>query len=196
MPRRRIDEARWLAWVDLEATGDQPEDVLLEAACVVTDYQLRTLGEATVVIDPKPFDWMKRLEANERVMDMHIRSGLVGDLLANKGVNLPGAEAELIALLEDYGKPHQFQLAGRGVSWFDRGLLKDHMPTFEGWFVRPTMDIGETRRFLKRVCRRDDLLYDTDDEHRLSHRGLADIHEHIAETRYYRDLVEQIERPA
>jgi oligoribonuclease (3'-5' exoribonuclease) len=195
MPRKRIQEPRLLCWLDLESTGDTIEDPILEVAAVVTDFTLRTMGQATVVVDPKPFDWMQRLERNEFVMNMHIRSGLVGDLLAGKGMSAPAAEAELIALLEDYGKPQQFMLAGRGISWFDRDMLKAHMPTLSGWFVRPTHDVGEVRRFLKRICKRDDLLWDDEDQP-LTHRALADIEAHIAEDRYYRDLMEQVEAPA
>ena len=75
-PLPRVQHAGNIAWLDLEMTGLDPErDVILEAALVVTDRELRVLEEYTTAV------WQpeERLAAmTPFVRDMHEKTGLVG----------------------------------------------------------------------------------------------------------------------
>lgn len=183
-------DTKLLCWVDLETIGDTIGDPILEAAVVITDWKLRVIADAEVLIDSP--DWMALLERNEAAWKMHTRSGLVSDLLGGKGVPLRAAEQNLIDLLNSLGHIGGFAQAGYGVMWY-RKVLTAHMPLLERW-LHPTrsLELADVRNFVARVCERRDLVPMVEDD--APHRALLDIHRELVELRHYQKIVQGIAR--
>ena len=68
-----------LVWIDCEMTGlDLGADALIEVAVVVTDYELKPLGEGIDVLIKPPAAALEQM--NDFVRDMHTSSGLLEEL--------------------------------------------------------------------------------------------------------------------
>ena len=68
-----------LVWIDCEMTGlDLSADALIEVAVVVTDYELRPLGEGVDVLIRPPAAALERM--SDFVREMHTASGLLDEL--------------------------------------------------------------------------------------------------------------------
>lgn len=178
-----------LCWVDLETTGShRNEDLILEVAAVVTDVTLEELGSWSTPIAHPGESWMKRLENNPYVMNMHVKNGLVSDILNGNAMSVADCEAELLALLDMHTRPHHVALAGSGVQHFDRSFIREAFPKFDRFLAFYEVDMGSIRRFLRDVCGRTDLLLD-DEQVSKTHRALDDIRQHLAEARHYQHLI-------
>lgn len=179
-----------LFWVDLETTGSHVEDdFIIEAAAVITNVTLDEIASWETVIKPAHPSWMDRLEKSEYVRNMHVKNGLVGDILAGKGMSLREADAEFLALLETHSRPHQIALAGSGVKHFDRKFIADGFPRTNRFLTYYEIDVGGVRRFFRDVSGRTDLMQDVDDK---PHRAMGDIRMHVDEARHYQQLIQSI----
>ncbi|WP_028924725.1 oligoribonuclease [Pseudonocardia acaciae] len=170
-----------LVWIDCEMTGlDIGSDVLIEIAALVTDSELRVLGDGVDVVihtdEPK-------LAAMEPVVrEMHERSGLTE---AVKASTVTVAEAERAVL--DYVRkfvpePKSAPLAGNSIAT-DRAFLARDMPELDGHLHYRMVDVSS----IKELCRRwYPRIYYAKPEKGLAHRALADIEESLRELRYYR----------
>ena len=68
-----------LVWIDCEMTGlDLGKDALIEVAVVVTDYELKPLGEGIDVLIKPPAQALEQM--NDFVRQMHTSSGLLDEL--------------------------------------------------------------------------------------------------------------------
>lgn len=186
---------KFLAWVDLEATGARPqEDHILEIGMVVTTSEspYEEIFSHQGVCVPQDPDWLEKLPP--QVERMHTLNGLLDAVLASTKT-VRELELEVINLLYQYGRPHDFMLAGSGCSHYDRPLIKAQMPGFDKWLQHPSLDIGTIRRAL-RFANREDLVgfgltFSGADK---PHRGLDDIRDHLNEWRHYSAILQDIER--
>lgn len=183
-----------LLWFDLESTNGEPEtDRFLEVGCVLTDSALTEIDTYEAVIDPSPFDWMKRLEEVPTVLEMHVANGLVNDLLSGKGIGVTAAEDGIIAMLDKHklARGRQVRLSGGGVCHFDRKFITAFMPHLDGILDHRGHDIGDIRRFIHETCNRPDLLAEYDPKTK-AHRGLADARQHLEEARHYQSIIKRM----
>ncbi|MGH3707898.1 MAG: oligoribonuclease, partial [Pseudonocardiaceae bacterium] len=114
-----------LVWIDCEMTGlDVGKDALIEIAALVTDGELRVLGEGVDVVihaDDAALDSMP-----EVVREMHARSGLT-DAVRRSTVTLAEAERQVLAYVRTWvPEARAAPLAGNSVAT-DRAFLARDM---------------------------------------------------------------------
>jgi oligoribonuclease len=170
-----------LVWIDCEMTGlDIGSDALIEIAALVTDSELRVLGEGVDVVIHAGEDKLGAMP--DVVRDMHERSGLTEAVRAST-VTL--AEAERVVL--DYIRgfipdAKSAPLAGNSIAT-DRMFLARDMPELDNHLHYRMVDVSS----IKELCRRwYPRVYYAKPEKGLAHRALADIEESLTELRYYR----------
>ena len=167
-----------LIWIDLEMSGLDPDKcAILEIACIVTDSDLRELGEGVDLVVKQPDavldamdDWCTR---------HHGQSGLT-DAVKQSTLTLRGAELRTLDYLKRFTNKGQSPLAGSSVS-HDRRFIDKYMPDLSAWLHYRTVDVSTVKELVKR--------WYTDVElpnKRNTHRALDDIRESIEELRYYR----------
>lgn len=189
-------QAKFYFWCDLETTGlDQVHDPIIEIGVVITEIAppCVELASYTVNVLPSPNDeWKDRMDSY--VLEMHTINGLLSDIESDSKP-LREAEIEIINLLSTFGRPHNFMLAGSGVSHFDRRFIASQMPGLDRWIQYPCLDVGTVRRGLS-FCGRKDLTSfgETFEGGDKPHRALADVRDHLNEWRNYAAIIQQIER--
>jgi oligoribonuclease len=173
-----------LVWVDCEMTGlDLGKDALIEIAALVTDADLKVLGDGVDVVIAAPdatLDGMEKI-----VADMHAASGLT-ELVRQSATAL--ADAERLVL--DYVRSHvsdarSVPLCGNSIAT-DRAFIARDMPELDRFLHYRMIDVSS----IKELCRRwYPRVYFAQPAKGLAHRALADIRESIRELRYYRSTV-------
>ncbi len=128
-------------WLDLEMTGlNEATCVILQAAMVITDPQLRVLAEIDLPI------WQPESALSAMipvVRSMHTKNGLL-DRVRTSEHSVEQAEIELLALLSRHVTFKQGVLAGNSI-WVDRRFLKRYMPTFEGYLHYRQIDVSSIK---------------------------------------------------
>ncbi|MFI0778388.1 oligoribonuclease [Streptomyces sp. NPDC021212] len=172
-----------MVWIDCEMTGlSLSDDALIEVAALVTDSELNILGDGVDIVVRPPAEALTTMP--EVVREMHTASGLLAEL--DGGTTLADAEAQVLAYIReqvpDAGKA---PLCGNSVST-DRGFLLRDMPTLEAYLHYRIVDVSSIKELARRWYPR---AYFNSPKKNGNHRALADIHESIAELRYYREAV-------
>jgi oligoribonuclease len=173
-----------LVWIDCEMTGlDIGKDALIEVAALVTDGELRVLGEGVDVVihaEDAALDSMP-----EVVREMHARSGLT-DAARRSTVSLAEAEQQVLAYVRAWvPEPRSAPLAGNSVAT-DRAFLARDMAELDAHLHYRMVDVSS----IKELCRRwYPRVYYAQPVKGLAHRALADVTESIRELAYYRCTV-------
>lgn len=173
-----------LVWIDCEMTGlDVGKDALIEIAALVTDGDLRVLGEgvdAVIHADDAALDSMP-----EVVRDMHAKSGLT-EAARQSTVSLAEAERLVLAYVRRWvPEARSAPLAGNSIAT-DRAFLARDMAELDGYLHYRMVDVSS----IKELCRRwYPRVYYAQPAKGLAHRALADIIESIRELAYYRRAV-------
>jgi oligoribonuclease len=178
-----------IVWIDIETTGlDPKKDAVLEVAVVITDDDLRVVDEHAVVIRPTSWREKRALrKANEFVVSMHSKSGLLAELATSKGLSLALAEKELLAFLDSHDLTSRLLLAGNSVH-FDRAFLNEKMPTLMKRFGHQNLDVTSVSHCIRRWNKPSyDELKDQSGE--VVHRATDDIHSSIAQLAWYRKSI-------
>ncbi len=168
-----------LIWIDLEMTGLFPErDSIIEIATVVTDRDLNVLAEG-------PQYAIHHDEARLRAMDewnrtQHARSGLWQRVLESE-IDHARAEAETLAFLERWVPAGKSPMCGNSICQ-DRRFLYRQMPALERYFHYRNLDVSTLKELARRWAPAVYKGFDKDS----AHTALSDIHDSIAELRYYR----------
>lgn len=172
-----------LVWVDCEMTGlDLGRDALVEIACVVTDADLQPLDEGVSMVIRPPQDALEQMSAF--VTEMHRASGLLP--LIPSGMDVADAEAAVLAYVQRHvPEARKAPLAGSSVH-VDRGFLARDMPLFDGHLHYRIVDVSSLKELVRRWYPR---VYFNAPEKTGNHRALGDVHDSIAELRYYRGAV-------
>jgi oligoribonuclease len=170
-----------LVWIDCEMTGlDLAKDKLIEVAALVTDPELRVLGEGVDLVihaDDAALDAMPEI-----VREMHAKSGLT-DEVRKSAITMAEAEAALLAYVKEFvPNPRTAPLCGNSIAT-DRGFIARDMPTLDSYLHYRMIDVSS----IKELCRRwYPRVYFGQPVKGLAHRALADIRESIRELEYYR----------
>jgi oligoribonuclease len=171
-----------LVWLDLEMTGlDLSRHVIVEIAALVTDGQLEPLDDGIDVIVHQPPGALA--EMDDFVRKMHTKSALIG-AIESSTVSLDDAGARAL----DYIRGHVPEggvapMCGNSIG-VDRRFLDQYLPELDRYLHYRSIDVSS----FKELCRRwyPDV-YKKRPHKAETHRALADVHESIAELRYYRE---------
>lgn len=168
-----------LLWVDLEMTGLTPQDdVLLEIAVEVTDFNFKTLEsyEArikqdydTVVTRMRNNIWWRDYPAN--------RDEFLSRL--NEGKDLKEVEQEMISLVSRHWGDEMAVLAGNSI-YNDRLFIKQWMPELDLKLHYRMLDVSSLKILMQGK-------YGVVFEKQDVHRAFDDIQASIAELQHYID---------
>ena len=172
-----------ILWVDLEMTGLDPlEDVILEVAAEVTDFEFKTLGsyEATV---KQPKDLVvERMQKNKWWAEFPAnRDEFVNKLDFTKPSEQ--VEQELIALLEQHLGEEPALLAGNSIH-NDRNFIKQWWPELDLKLHYRMLDVSAWKVLMQAK-------YDINFEKKEVHRAFDDIQASIAELQHYLEWFKQ-----
>lgn len=169
-----------LIWIDMEMSGLNPDsDRILEVALVVTDSQLETVAQAPVLVVHQPQEVLDAMDEWNR--STHARSGLIERVKAS---TLSEAEVEerMLAFLAEHVPPNTSPMCGNSVHQ-DRRFLSRYMPRLEAYFLYRNLDVSTLKELARRW--KPELVAGLNKQGK--HEALADIHESIAELKYYRE---------
>lgn len=196
-----------LLWLDIETTGqDHPDEgQIIEVAAIVTRGDLSrvppivdTASLSVFGIDPSdlPSDtsqtWtIKPTRAGmigmpAEVIEMHLANDLLHEAY-QWGATLEDVEGYLIDFIDPFLVGGRITLAGSGVAHYDRPWLNIHMPDLVKRLNYFSLDIGTTRRLIRAVA--PELLRGAPKPEDKTHRALDDIEQHLAEARFYKDVL-------
>ena len=173
-------DASNLIWIDMEMSGLDPDrDRILEVAIVVTDVMLNTVADAPVLVVHQAENVLSSMDAWNT--STHTKSGLVDRVRAST-LQEADVEARMIEFLQPLVPPGVSPMCGNSVHQ-DRRFLARYMPRLEACFLYRNLDVSTLKELARRW--RPQLL--TGIVKAGKHEALADIHESIAELKYYRD---------
>lgn len=179
MKLRNIRPTRVL-WVDLEMTGvsSPKDDLILEVAAIVTDWDFKEIGSYEGVVKNKAFNLRKRMSANSVFWDANPQTK--DALLAQNqhGKPLKKIESELLDFIDKYFKAGvPVLLAGNSVH-MDRRFIIDKWPKFDSRLHYRMLDVSAWKVVFEGK-------YKTKFAKPDVHRALDDIRGSIAELQYY-----------
>ena len=169
-----------LIWIDLEMTGlNQDKDHIIEIATIVTDTNLEILAEGPVFAIHQSEHMLSGMD--EWNTTHHTASGLVDRIRAST-VKEKEAEAETIEFLMQYVPCEKSPMCGNTV-YQDRKFLYRYMPILEKYFHYRNLDVSSLKFLAKRW--NPDIMKNF--KKKSKHIALQDIHDSIAELKYYRE---------
>ena len=173
-----------LVWVDCEMTGlDLAKDALIEVAALVTDPDLRVLGEGVDVVIHADETALKGMP--EVVRKMHETSGLT-EAVRRSTVTVAQAQDMVMEYVTQHvPEPRIAPLCGNSIAT-DRSFLVRDMPLLDAHLHYRMVDVSS----IKELCRRwYPRVYFSQPPKGMAHRALADIRESIRELEYYRRTI-------
>jgi oligoribonuclease len=174
-----------LIWIDMEMSGLNPEiDRILEVAIVITTSQLEVVAEAPTLVVYQPAAVLDRMDDWNK--GTHGKSGLIDRVKASTLTDAE-VEAQMLAFVSQHLPPRLSPICGNSVHQ-DRRFLVRYMPKLEEYFLYRNLDVST----LKELARRWKPEVMAGLTKHGKHEALADIHESIAELRYYREHILKI----
>ena len=171
-----------LIWVDLEMTGLNPfEDRIIEIATVVTDKDLNVLAEGPVLAVRQSETVLTAMDEWNR--KHHAESGLMARV-RESSVSEAEAEAATLDFLALWVPKGASPMCGNSVCQ-DRRFMASGMPILENYFHYRNLDVST----LKELAARWAPAIQSGFKKSNKHLALDDIHESIAELRYYRETI-------
>ncbi len=166
-----------LLWVDLEMTGlDAEQDVILEVAAEITDFDFQTLASYEAVIKQPREVVVERMQKNIWWADYPAnRDQFVNNL--DYGKPSDQVEQELIQLLEQHFGSEPAILAGNSIH-NDRNFIKQWWPQFDLKLHYRMLDVSSFKIVMQGK-------YGVEFEKKEVHRAFDDIQASIAELQNY-----------
>lgn len=169
-----------LIWIDLEMTGLNPDrDYIIEIATVITNPQLEVLAEGPTFAIHQPESILQGMD--EWNTKQHTKSGLVARIQASH-TTVEQAQAETIEFLMQYVPAGKSPMCGSSVCQ-DRRFLYRWMPKLEQYFHYRNLDVSSVKILAQHWAPRIVSAF----KKKSAHLALQDIHDSIAELRYYRE---------
>ena len=179
-PKIMAQDNNNLIWLDMEMTGLDPDrDRVIEIAMVATDSALNTLAESPVVVVHQPDAVLDAMDEWNR--NTHGKSGLLERVRAAT-TDEAAATGILLAFMREYVAERASPMCGNSICQ-DRRFMARWLPGLEAYFHYRNLDVST----LKELARRWKPEVYKGVVKKGAHTALADIHESIAELRYYRD---------
>lgn len=166
-----------LLWVDLEMTGlDVQDDVILEIAAEITDFEFKTLANYEAIVKQPKDLVVERMRKNTWWADYpENRDEFVRKL--DDGKSSDQVQKEMIALLEEHFGSEPAVLAGNSIH-NDRNFIKQWWPELDLKLHYRMLDVSSWKVFMQGK-------YGVSFEKREVHRAFDDIQASIAELQYY-----------
>lgn len=168
-----------ILWLDLEMTGLSPEDdLILEVATIVTDWNFNEIATYQGAVKNKPPLLKRRLAKNAVFWDFNpdSRDGLIKQ--NEDGKKLGEIENELLEFIDNnFKKGVPVLLAGNSIH-IDRRFIVSKWPKFDAKLHYRMLDVSAWKvvfegKFKKKFAKAD------------AHRALDDIRGSIQELQYY-----------
>jgi oligoribonuclease len=177
----RQQSATNLAWLDLEMTGlDPQQDVILQAALIITDAQLNVLEEFVCDVW-QPDALLARMVPF--VKDMHETTGLT-ERVRKSRVDLLVAERKLLERVAGWCA-YPAVLCGNTIGQ-DKRFVDQWMPGLSGYLSYRTVDVTSVK-LLAKAWYGEEAVYEKPVKG--EHDALVDIKNSIAELAHYRATV-------
>ena len=170
--------------MDLEMTGLDPDrDVIVEIATIVTDDQLNVIAEGPDLVVHHSDEVLSVMD--KFVLDMHTKSGLLEAIKSSTTTLEEAGRLTLEFIRHHVPEAKTVPLCGNSIGT-DRRFLARHLPEIENHLHYRSVDVSTIKELVKRW-------YPGSDSVRPfkvgNHRALGDVHESIAELRFYREKV-------
>jgi oligoribonuclease len=166
-----------LLWIDLEMTGlDTENDVILEVAAEVSDFDFRTLANYEAIIKQPQDVVVDRMQKNTWWADFPANRDEFVKKVAT-GKDSTHVETELVKLIEEQFKDEPALLAGNSIH-NDRAFIRKYWPTLDLKLHYRMLDVSAWKVLLQGKF---GLSY----EKKEVHRAFDDIQASIAELQYY-----------
>ena len=175
-----MQDKNYLAWIDLEMTGLNPEtNRIIEAALVITDIHLNIVDQTESIAIFQSDALLNTMD--EWNTTTHTKTGLI-ERVKQSTINEEQAEDILLNKLKQWLPEKATPLCGNSVHQDRRFLLK-YMPRLESYLHYRNLDVST----LKELARRWNPTVFKGVEKKGAHQALGDILESIEEMKYYRD---------
>lgn len=172
-----------LLWVDLEMTGLDPlEDVILEIAAEITDFDFKTLASYEATVRQPKETVVDRMQKNIWWKDFpENRDQFIAKL--DEGKASAQVEQELIELVRQQFGDEPAVLAGNSIH-NDRKFIAEHWPQLDLKLHYRMLDVSAWKVFMQGK-------YGVQFEKKEVHRAFDDIQASIAELQYYLEWFRQ-----
>jgi oligoribonuclease len=172
-----------LLWMDLEMTGlDPAQDVILEVAAEVTDFDFKTLANYEAIVQQDKQTVVDRMQKNVWWADFpENRDEFVRKM--DSGKSSEQVERELIELIEQQFGGEPAVLAGNSIH-NDRNFIKQCWPQLDLKLHYRMLDVSAWKVFMQGK-------YDVQFEKKEVHRAFDDIQASIAELQHYLEWFKQ-----
>ena len=166
-----------LLWMDLEMTGLDPlQDVILEVAAEVTDFDFKTLASYEAIVKQDRQTVVDRMQKNIWWADYpENRDEFVRKM--DSGKPSQQVEQELIELIEQQFGGEPAVLAGNSIH-NDRNFIKQYWPQLDLKLHYRMLDVSAWKVFMQGK-------YGVQFEKKEVHRAFDDIQASIAELQHY-----------
>lgn len=180
-----------IAWCDIETVGVDPSrSPILEVAFIFTsDKKLTEISRYHSLIKPRDLDkTLARIEADDWAKVQHRENGLYDELAAGGG---KPKEQVISEVLEQMARANPLRgkvpLGGSGVERFESHFFRIQMAALSEALHFWAYDIGSVRRIaaLAGIRPPADVLVNESG----SHRAMADVEQHIAEFRWFKQFL-------
>jgi oligoribonuclease len=168
-----------LLWVDLEMTGLDPgQDLILEVAAEVTDFDFKTLASYEALVKQDHDVVIERMQKNSWWADFPgNRDSFVAKLDSGKASDT--VEKELLALVEQHFGSELAILAGNSIH-NDRQFIKNYWPELDLKLHYRMLDVSAWKVLMQGK-------FNVEFEKKEVHRAFDDIQASIAELQFYLD---------
>lgn len=167
-------------WIDLEMTGLNPErDVILEAAVIATDSQLKTVIEGPSLVVHQPDSILENM--NDWSQSNHAVSGLTEKVKKSKKT-VQEVEQAIIDFIYDFCDKKELYFAGNSIHQ-DRSFIRMYMPKLHELAHYRMVDVSTVKVLVQQWYPGHK---EVDFHKNKTHRALDDIKESIAELQHYK----------
>ncbi len=166
-----------LLWVDLEMTGlDAENDVILEVAAEITDFDFKTLGSYEAIVRQPKELVVERMRKNIWWADYpDNRDEFISKV--EKGKPSEQIQSEMIELIEQHFGSEPAVLAGNSIH-NDRNFIKKYWPELDLKLHYRMLDVSSWKIFMQGK-------HGVQFEKKEVHRAFDDIQASIAELQHY-----------
>ena len=166
-----------LLWVDLEMTGlDAKNDVILEVAVEITDFDFKTLASYEAIVAQPKDVVIDRMQKNIWWAGFpENRDEFISKM--DSGKSSEQVEQELVALVQEHFGNEPAVLAGNSIH-NDRNFIKQWWPNLDLKLHYRMLDVSSLKIFMQGK-------HGLQFEKKEVHRAFDDIQASIAELQYY-----------
>ena len=168
-----------LVWMDLEFTGLSDDQVIIEAACIITDKNLEILEEGPNLIIHRSQEELDRIEAWP--LKVHTESGLLEKVKKSK-IKISEAEKINIDFISKWVEKKEGLLCGNSIH-IDRKYIRKEMPILDDYLHYRMIDVSSFKEVIKRWFKP----IKNEPQKQNTHLALDDIKESIEELRWYKE---------